>query len=155
MKGHEKVIEQLNTRLAEELTAINQYMVHAEMCENWKYEHLSEHIQKRAISEMKHAETLINRILYLEGRPNVSTLNKINVGPEVKEMHKNDLDAEVTAVQGYNESIRVARELGDDGTSKILEAILRDEEDHVDWLEAQFDQIKQAGIENYLAAQMY
>jgi bacterioferritin len=155
MKGHEKVIEQLNARLAEELTAINQYMVHAEMCENWKYEHLGEAIEKRAIAEMKHAETLIDRILYLDGRPIVSTLNKISIGPEVKEMHENDLDAEIAAVKGYNESIKIARDVGDDGTAEILKSILRDEEDHVDWLEAQFDQIKQTGIENYLAAQMY
>lgn len=155
MKGHEKIIEHLNTRLAEELTAINQYMVHAEMCENWKYEHLSDHIEKRAIAEMKHAETLIDRILYLEGRPIVGTLNQINIGGKVEEMHTSDLNLEVTAVKGYNESIRVARELEDDGTSKILESILRDEEDHIDWIEAQLDQIKQTGIENYLAEQIY
>ncbi len=155
MKGHDKVIEQLNIRLAEELTAINQYMVHAEMCENWKYTHLSETIEKRAIVEMKHAETLIDRILYLEGQPIVSNLNQIRIGSDVKTMHENDLAAEYSAVKGYNESINIARQLGDDGTSKILESILRDEEDHIDWLEAQFDQIAQTGTENYLAEQIY
>ena len=155
MKGNDKVIEQLNTRLAEELTAINQYFVHAEMTENWNYERLSDPIKKRSITEMRHAEKLIERILYLEGQPIVDKLNQIRIGAEVIQMHKNDLDAESTAVRGYNESIRIAGELGDDGTRKVLEAILKDEEEHVDWLEAQLDQIQQTGIQNYLAQQIY
>ena len=106
MQGNTKVIEQLNARLADELTAINQYMVHAEMCDNWGYEHLHEEIQKRAIVEMKHAEKLITRILFLEGKPVVSVLNKINIGPDVEKMHKNDWKAEEMAVKGYNDSIR-------------------------------------------------
>ena len=155
MKGHKKIIEHLNARLAEELTAINQYMVHAEMCENWHYDRLYEMIEKRAIVEMKHAEKLIARILYLEGQPVVSQLNKISIGQDVPAMHSNDLDAEYTAVKGYNDSIRVAAELEDDGTRLILQSILKDEEDHVDNLEAQLEQIKQTGVQTYLAEQIY
>jgi len=154
MKGHEEVVEHLNARLAEELTAINQYMVHAEMCENWKYARLGDMIQKRAIVEMKHAETLIDRILYLDGRPIVSNLNQIIIGPDVEAMHKSDYNLEIGAVEGYNESIKKARELGDNGTARLLRSILADEEGHIDELEAQFDQIKQTGIENYLAEQI-
>jgi len=154
MKGHEEVVEHLNARLAEELTAINQYMVHAEMCENWKYARLGDMIQKRAIVEMKHAETLIDRILYLDGRPIVINLNQIIIGPDVEAMHKSDYNLEIGAVEGYNQSIKKARELGDNGTARLLRSILADEEGHIDELEAQFDQIKQTGIENYLAEQI-
>lgn len=153
MKGNEKIIEQLNARLADELTAVNQYMVHAEMCDNWGYEHLHEAIQKRAIDEMKHAERLITRILFLEGRPIVSTLNKIAIGPDVEKMHKNDWKAEETAIRDYNADIKLAAELGDNGTRELFESILKDEEKHIDWLEAQLDQIKQMGIQNYLVEQ--
>jgi bacterioferritin len=153
MQGNAKVIEQLNARLADELTAINQYMVHAEMCDNWGYEHLHEEIQKRAIMEMKHAEKLITRILFLEGKPVVSVLNKINIGPDVEKMHKNDWKAEEIAIKGYNESVQVAVEVGDNGTREILESILREEEDHIDWIEAQQSQIEQMGIQNYLVEQ--
>ena len=154
MQGEAKIIEELNARLTEELTAINQYMVHAEMCENWHYGRLAEPIQKRAIVEMKHAEKLIERILFLDGRPWVSKMNEINIGKTVPEMHTNDLAAEVGAVKSYNESIRIAGELKDDGSRKVLEAILADEEDHVDWLEAQLQQIEQTSREIYLAEQM-
>jgi bacterioferritin len=153
MKGNEKIIEHLNARLADELTAINQYMVHAEMCDNWKYKRLDEMIQKRAIAEMKHAEKLIARILFLEGRPIVSNLNKIHIGAEVPKMHENDHDAEEVAIRGYNESIRLAVEIGDNGTRELLVSILKDEEDHIDWIEAQLDQIKQMGPQNYLVEQ--
>jgi len=153
MQGNAKVIEQLNARLADELTAINQYMVHAEMCDNWGYEHLHEAIQKRAIDEMKHAEKLIGRILFLEGRPTVSKLNKISIGPDVEKMHKNDWKAEETAVKDYNADIRLAVELGDNGTRELFESILTDEEKHIDWIEAQLDQIEQMGIQNYLVEQ--
>ena len=112
MQGNKKVIDELNARLADELTAINQYMVHAEMCDNWGYEQLHEEIQKRAIEEMKHAEKLIARILFLEGRPVVSKLNQINIGPDVEKMHKSDWKAEEIAIKGYNDSIRVAVERG-------------------------------------------
>jgi bacterioferritin len=155
MKGNEKMIELLNARLAEELTAINQYFVHAEMCENWNYKRLGEAIEKRAIAEMKHAEKLIERILFLEGRPIVSNLNEITIGVEVPEMHENDLGAEEGAVRGYNEGIRLATELGDNNTKVLLESILKEEEEHVDWLEAQLDQIRQIGIQNYLTQQIY
>ena len=154
MKGNEKIIEQLNARLAEELTAINQYMVHAEMCDNWNYKQLAEVIEKRAIDEMKHAEKLIARILFLDGRPVVSNLNQVFIGAEVAKMHENDQGAELGAVQAYNESIRVAAEVGDNNTRVLLESILKDEEDHIDWLEAQLDEIKQVGIQNYLTQQI-
>ncbi len=154
MKGNEKVIESLNTRLAEELTAISQYMVHAEMCDNWKYKRLDDAIEKRAIVEMKHAEKLIARILFLEGRPIVSSLNKMHIGAEVPNMHQNDHAAEEGAIRGYNESIRLAGEAADSGTRQLLESILKDEEDHIDWIEAQLDQIKQVGLPNYLMEQL-
>lgn len=154
MKGKEQIIEQLNARLAEELTAINQYMVHAEMCDNWQYERLHKSIEKRAIDEMKHAEMLIARILFLEGRPIVSNLNKIHIGDEVPKMHQNDHGAEVAAINGYNESIRMAVELADNGTRELLERILKDEERHIDDIEAQLDQIKQIGVQTYLCEQM-
>ncbi|MGD0281139.1 MAG: bacterioferritin [Dissulfurispiraceae bacterium] len=155
MKGNDKIIEHLNARLAEELTAINQYMVHAEMCDNWQYKRLDDMIQKRAIDEMKHAEKLIARILFLEGRPIVSKLEKLHIGAEVPNMHQNDHDAEVAAIKGYNESIRLAVEVGDNGTSELLKAILKDEEAHIDLIEAQLDQIKQVGLPNYLMEQLH
>jgi bacterioferritin len=154
MKGKPKIIEKLNALLADELTAINQYIVHSEMCANWGYERLHEAIEKRAITEMKHAEKLIERILFLDGTPIVSKLNKIEIGSDVKAQFENDLDAERMAVQAYNEGIQLAVESGDNGTRALLESILADEEHHVDWLEAQLDQIEQIGIENYLTEQM-
>ena len=155
MKGNEKVIEHLNLRLAEELTVINQYIVHSEMCANWGYERLHQMIEKRAISEMKHAEKLIARILFLDGRPIVSDLNKVHIGAEVPKMHSNDLSAEEIAIKGYNESIRLAVEVGDNGTRELMEAILKDEEDHIDEIEAQLEQIKQMGPQNYLVEQLH
>src|ERR1035437_2784905 len=127
MKGNDKIIEHLNLRLAEELTAVNQYMVHSEMCDNWGYERLHHAIEKRAIDEMKHAEKLIARILFLEGRPVVSELNKIHIGAEVPKMHENDSAAEDVALKGYNESIRLAVEVGDNGSRELLEDILKEE----------------------------
>lgn len=154
MKGNEKVIEHLNLRLAEEITAVNQYFVHAEMCENWGYERLHAMIRKRSIDEMKHAEKLIARILFLEGIPIVSKLNRIHIGSEVGKMHGNDHEAEEGAIRGYNESIRVCVEAGDNGSRELLESILREEEEHIDVIEAQLDQIKQMGIQNYLVEQI-
>jgi bacterioferritin len=154
MKGDAKVIEELNARLAEELTAINQYFVHAEMCEDWHYGRLAEAIKKRSITEMKHAEKLIERLLYLDGRPIVSNLNEMHIGALVPAMHANDLAAEIDAVKAYNASIRVCVEAADEGTKELLESILTDEEGHVDWLEAQLTQIEQMGLEVYLAEQM-
>jgi bacterioferritin len=154
MKGNEKIIEHLNMRLTEELTAINQYMVHSEMCDAWGYGKLHKVIEKRAIDEMKHAEKLIARILFLEGRPIVSNLNKVHIGAEVPKMHENDRAAEESAILGYNESIRLAADVGDNGTRDMLVAILKEEEDHIDNLEAQLDQISQMGIQNYLVEQL-
>ena len=154
MKGNAKVIAKLNELLADELTAINQYIVHSEMCANWGYDELHKVTEKRAIDEMKHAEKLIGRILFLEGRPVVSNLNKIIIGAEVSAQHANDHTAEEGAIQNYNASIKLATELGDNGTRELLESILKDEEAHIDWIEAQLDQIKQMGIQNYLVEQL-
>jgi bacterioferritin len=154
MKGNDQVIAELNTLLADELTAINQYMVHAEMCENWGYEELHEVVSKRAVTEMKHAERLISRILFLDGTPKVSTLNPMHIGPDVEAQLKSDLGAELGAVKGYNGGIRLAVEAGDNGTRELFESILGDEEEHVDWLEAQLSQIEQMGIQNYLVEQL-
>jgi bacterioferritin len=154
MKGNERVIAVLNELLADELTAISQYMVHSEMCNNWKYEKLAKVIEERAIVEMKHAEKHIARILFLEGTPIVSKLNKINIGASVEEQLKNDQAAEVGAVKAYNAGIQLAVEVGDNGSRELLEDILEDEEDHLDWLEAQADQIAQMGIQVYLSEQV-
>jgi bacterioferritin len=154
MKGNKKLLEHLNARLAEELTAINQYMVHSEMCDGWGYGKLHKQIEKRAIDEMKHAEKLIARILYLEGIPIVSDLGKMHIGAEVPKMHENDRISEEGAIKSYNESIKLAGEVGDNGTREMLTAILKDEEEHIDTLEAQLDQIKQMGIQNYLMEQL-
>jgi bacterioferritin len=153
MKGNEKVIQQLNGFLADELTAINQYMVHSEMCANWGYGKLHGKVEKRAIEEMKHAEKLIARILFLEGIPVVSNLKKINIGSTVEAQLKNDLAAEAGAIQAYNDGIRLCLELGDNGTRELIDANLHDEEEHLDWLEAQLDQVAQMGLQNYLLGQ--
>ena len=154
MKGNEQIINHLNTRLAEELTAINQYFVHAEMCEGWGYNRLHEMIFKRSIQEMKHAEKLIARILFLDGIPIVSELNKIHIGSEVPKMHGNDHAAEAAAIRGYNESIRLAVEVGDNGTRELLESILKEEEEHIGLIETQIEQIAQLGAQNYLMEQI-
>ena len=154
MKGNENIIVTLNELLADELTAINQYMVHSSMCENWGYEKLHSLVEKRAITEMKHAESLIERILFLEGSPTVSRLKKISIGGRVEEQIANDMQAELEAVGAYNAGIRQASELGDNGSRELLESILKDEEEHLDWLEAQRDQIEQMGIKNYLVEQL-
>lgn len=151
MKGNEKLIEMLNDLLSDELTAINQYMVHAEMCENWGYGELHDMIQKRSITEMKHAEILIARILFLEARPIVNKLNAITIGPEVPAMFTNDLAQEMGAVRKYNAAIKLAIEVADNATKEILEHILSDEDGHVDEIEAQQDQIGQMGPQLYLS----
>jgi bacterioferritin len=153
MKGNEKVIAILNEFLADELTAINQYIVHSEMCANWGYGKLHEHAEKRAIEEMKHAEKLIARILFLEGLPIVSNLKKMNIGANVEAQLKNDLAAEAGAIQAYNEGIRLCLEVGDNGSRDLIDANLHDEEEHLDWLEAQVEQISQMGLQNYLLGQ--
>ena len=154
MKGNDKIIETLNVQLADELTAVNQYMVHSEMCSNWGYERLHKATEKRAIEEMRHAEKLIARIIFLEGMPIVSNLNKITIGPDVQTQLKNDWNAEAGAVKAYNNAIRLAVDVGDHGTRELFDSILKDEEDHIDWLEAQLDQIAQMGIQNYLVEQV-
>jgi bacterioferritin len=155
MKGDPKLIETLNGLLAEELGAINQYMLHAEMCDNWGYERLHKKVEARAIEEMRHAEKLIARILFLEGHPRVDKLSQIKIGSDVPQQFAHDLDAEVAAVRSYNAAIQLASQLGDNATKTLLEAILNDEEAHIDWLEAQLDQIKQMGLQVYLAEQIH
>jgi len=154
MKGNEKLIKTLNALLADELTAINQYMVHAEMCDNWGYARLHEFIQKRAVTEMKHAEKLIGRIIFLEGKPTVSKLNPIHIGPDVPKQLANDHQAELDAVKNYNAAVKLAVEVADNATRDILEDILEDEDDHVDGIEEQQDQIEQMGLQVYLSQQV-
>ncbi len=154
VKGNDQIIATLNGLLANELTAINQYMVHAEMCDNWGYDKLHISVEKRAIEEMKHAEMLIARIIFLEGVPIVSQLREIHIGSHVEAQFRNDHAAEIACVGAYNSGIQVAREVGDNVSREMLETILKaEEEEHVDWLEAQLDQIKQMGIDNYLTEQ--
>lgn len=154
MKGNEKVIAKINDLLSDELTAVSQYMVHSEMCANWGFTKLAEAIEKRAIDEMKHAETLIGRILFLEGKPIVSHLKDMQIGAEVEPQLKNDHAAEDGAILSYNDGIKLCAELGDHGTKDILQNILNDEERHIDWIEAQMDQIKRIGIQTYLVEQI-
>ena len=154
MKGKESVLTMLNRLLSEELTAINQYIVHSEMCDNWGYPRLHTVHEKRAIDEMRHAERLIGRILFLEGVPVVSQYGAIHIGETVEKQLRNDCQAELEAIQEYNEAIRLASEQGDHGTREILEDILEDEERHLDWLEAQQDQIAQMGLGPWLAEQV-
>jgi bacterioferritin len=154
MKGNERIIASLNELLKDELTAINQYFVHAEMCENWGYDRLHELVQKRSIDEMKHAEKLIERILFLEGIPIVSELNRVNIGAVVEDQIRKDLGAETRCIKMYNEGIRLSTELNDGGTKELLDRIIIEEEKHADWLEAQLTQIEQMGIQNYLGGQI-
>ena len=154
MKGSDKLIAMLNDLLADELTAINQYMVHSEMCDGWGYQKLHKSIEMRAIQEMKHAEKLIGRILFLEGTPNVSQLKPIHIGPDIAKQFANDKQAEVAALGLYNKAVSMARDLSDEGTRDMLGSILKDEEAHLDWLDSQLDQIAQVGVQNYLAAQL-
>jgi bacterioferritin len=154
MKGNEKIIKRLNVLLADELTAIGQYMVHSEMCANWGYGKLHNAIKARALGEMKHAEKLIERILFLEGNPDVSGMLKVVIGNDVEEQFKNDRDAEAAANKAYNDSIRLCYELDDNGTLELLKSILADEEKHLDWLETQLSLIEQIDNKNYLVEQV-
>ena len=154
MKGDPKILEILNDVLTAELTAINQYFVHGEMCENWGYERLQKIIRKHSIGEVKHAEELIERILFLEGVPNVQRLGKINIGENVPEVLRADYALEMEALPPLNAGIETCRELGDNNSRHLLEEILEDEEEHVDWLEAQLALLEQVGVQNYLAAQI-
>jgi bacterioferritin len=155
MRGNDKVIAALNAALAEELTAIMQYMVHAEMCHNWGYQRLGDYIKKQAIDEMKHAEGLIERILFLDGVPNVGLTLAPKVGPNVRQQLANDLEGEVRAVKMYNESVETCVAAHDNGSRELFEKMVKDEEEHTDWLEAQLQMIQEMGIENYLAAQSH
>ncbi len=150
MKGKPEIIEKLNLLLADELTAVNQYFVHAEECGDWGYEVLHESIEKRSIGEMKHAEKLISRILFLGGTPVVDKLNKIHIADTVPGMLENDRKAEEDAIKDYNEAIKLASDLLDHGTKELLDDILKDEEEHIDYIEAQLEQIEQMGLEQYL-----
>jgi len=153
MKGNEKLIIVLNSLLADELTAINQYMVHSEMCENWGYGKLHQAIRKQAMDEMFHAEWLIERIIFLDGAPTVSNLNPMKIGKTVLEMIKNDNVDELDAVHKYNAAIQLGREVDDQGSVDLLTKILKMEEGHVDWAEKQRSQVEQMGLENYLVTQ--
>jgi bacterioferritin len=154
MKGNDEVVQVLQDVLCAELTAINQYFIHARMCENWRYRRLAEHSRKESIEEMKHAQLLMDRILYFDGAPNMQKYMKITVGGTVLEQHQLDLQLEKDAVAQLNTGIELARAKGDNGTRSLLEEILKAEEEHIDWLEAQLHQIQEIGIENYLAQQV-
>jgi len=153
MKGNPKVIEQLNRALREELTAINQYFVHAEMCENWGYDKLAKYIKKQSIDEMKHAEKLMERILFLDGTPSMDPL-ALSIGNNVKAMIHSDLKLEIDAAGMYNEAVQIANENKDNGSRDLFVTLLKDEEEHVDWLEAQAHLIEELGYERYLTMQM-
>lgn len=155
MRGNEKVLAYLNEGLKAELTAINQYFLHAEMCDNWGYKRLGDHTRKVSITEMKHAEALIERILLLESTPIMHELFPLRIGATVKVQIENDLGLEVAAVARLNSAIKTAVEAGDNGSRDLFEKILTDEEGHVDWLEAQLHMIQEMGVENYLAQQMH
>jgi bacterioferritin len=153
MRGNADVIARLNEALREELTAINQYFVHAEMCHNWGYHRLGNYIKKQSIGEMKHAEELIERILFLDGTPNMLPL-PLTIGQDVRAQIQNDLNLEVKAVVMYNEAVKVSRDAGDNASRELFERLLKNEEEHVDFLEAQVHQIKELGYERYLAQQL-
>ena len=155
MKGDAKVVAMLNQVLKAELTAINQYFLHAEMCENWGYEKLAKHTRKESIEEMQHAEKLMERILLLDGTPNMSDYFKINIGQNVKAQLQNDLQVEYDAVKRLNAGVETCVKAGDNGSRDLLEEILTDEEEHIDWLEGQLHAIGEMGIENYLAQQLH
>ncbi len=151
MKGDPKVIELLNEVLTSELTAINQYFIHAKMLQNWGYPRLASKKREESIEEMKHAEEVMERILYLEGIPNMQRLNPVRVGEDPVEMHQVDLALEVDSVERLNRGVALSRDAGDNGSRQLLERILREEEEAIDYLEAQLGLIETLGRENYLA----
>jgi len=155
MKGNPQVIAALNLALKEELLAINQYFLHSEMCENWHYGRLGSFIKKQSIDEMKHAEALIERILFLDATPSLTEPMQLTVGKNVREQIESDLKLEIDAVGMYNEAIKVATEAGDNASRELFERLLKDEEEHVDWLEAQAHQIQEIGYERYLSQQVH
>ena len=154
MKGDPSVIAFLNEVLKAELTAINQYFLHSEMCENWGYERMAKLVKKESIEEMVHAEKLMERILYLDGTPNMSDYFKINIGATLEQQLKNDLELEYTAVKRLNDGIQLCLKVNDSGSRELAEKILSDEEHHIDWLEAQLHAISEMGYQNYLAQQL-
>jgi bacterioferritin len=154
MKGNHEIITLLNDLLTNELTAINQYFIHAKMCKNWGYDRLADKVRHESIDEMKHADEVIDRILYLEGVPNLQRLGKLHVGEGVKEQLESDLALERTAIDFLNRGIQKARDLADNGTEDLLTEILEAEEEHADWLETQLELISQVGLQNYLAQQI-
>ena len=154
MQGNPKVVAALNEALKEELTAINQYFLHAEMCENWQYVRLAAHIKKESIDEMKHAEALIERILFLDATPNLTSPMQLTIGRNVKTQLESDLKLEVEAVAMYNRFVGLARDEGDNASRELFERLLKEEEAHVDWLEAQLHQLRELGYERYLSQQL-
>jgi bacterioferritin len=155
MRGDDEIIELLNEVLTAELTAVNQYFVHAKMCDNWGYERLASKIRAESIDEMKHAEELVERILYLEGVPNLQRLLPLQVGETVLEQLQNDLAVEVEAIARFNRGIEFAVAKSDNGSRELLAGMLVSEEDHADWLETQLEAISQVGLERYLAEQLH
>ena len=155
MQGQQPIIDALNTVLTAELTAINQYFIHHRMCENWGYAKLSAKKREESIEEMKHADTVIERVLFLDGVPNMQRMNPVRVGENPAEQHRLDLELELEAVANLNGAIALAREAGDNGTRELLEAILKNEEESVDWLESQLHLIEEVGNERYLAEQIH
>ncbi|MGH9323031.1 MAG: bacterioferritin [Vicinamibacteria bacterium] len=155
MKGDPKIVEALNEILTSELTAINQYFVHSRMCDNWGYQKLAAKKREESIEEMKHADTVIERILFLDGVPNMQRLNPVKVGEEPVEQHEVDLELEYEARKRLNDAIALCRDKADNGTRELLEGILKDEEDSIDWLESQLHLIKEVGRERYLAEQIH
>lgn len=154
MKGDPKIIDLLNEVLTGELTAINQYFLHARMCKNWGYKHLADHIYKESIDEMKHADKLIERVLFLDGLPNLQRLGKLSIGTTGLEILKNDLALEMQAIPMLNRHIETCRAAGDHGSDELLRNILVSEEEHVDWLESQLELVKQVGEANYFSQQI-
>jgi bacterioferritin len=155
MQGNPRIIETLNDVLTAELTAINQYFIHAKMCQNWGYSRLAEHIKDESIDEMKHADSIIERILFLEGVPNMQRLYPVKVGETVREQFELDLQVEYEAVKRFNDGVALAVEVGDNATRHMLEEMLVSEEDHADWLETQLELMRQVGEQNYLAQQLH
>ena len=155
MKGNDEVLTLLNNLLTNELTAINQYFIHAKMCQNWGYQRLAEHIRDESIDEMKHADSIIERILFLEGVPNMQRLSSVRVGETVREQFELDLQVEYEAVKRFNDGVALSVELGDNATRHLLEEMLVSEEDHADWLETQLELMRQVGEQNYLAQQLH
>jgi bacterioferritin len=155
MKGNQQIIDVLNDVLTAELTAVNQYFLHAKMLKNWGYARLAQHVRAESIDEMKHADELIERVLYLEGLPNLQRLGKLNIGETAIEQLKNDLAMEYDAVKRFNDGILLCRDLGDNGSEDLLKKMLVSEEEHVDWLETQLELVKQIGEANYLSQQLH